>query len=245
MPDVADVSKPSVVPTVDDITGKTFEPSLMLEKSDIAGDGVPEGDNVDVSYVDDMVTEGVKIPSTEGLSEAGDPSVRDTVDGLMENVPPGGDVVSPTVIDAVNDPVVGETVTPSVRDTNMEDAEGMDFYVPSATGFEDVTAGGAKEGMIPCVADSGVKTVDLPERSAPIVSQGVEETLDADLEDVVPEDAGKEKKSKKMKHKKVADDGEPSEPKKKLSKEERAAKCARKTERKARRAVEKAQKLRL
>ncbi|GAA0167230.1 hypothetical protein LIER_22208 [Lithospermum erythrorhizon] len=55
MSDVADVSEPSVIPTISDTTGKTVEHSLMLEKSaDVAADDAPERDNVDVTHVDDM-----------------------------------------------------------------------------------------------------------------------------------------------------------------------------------------------
>ncbi|GAA0167232.1 hypothetical protein LIER_22209 [Lithospermum erythrorhizon] len=40
---------------------------------------------------------------------------------------------------------MAERVTPSVRDTDVEDADGMNFYVPSATGTEDVTVGGKRK----------------------------------------------------------------------------------------------------
>ncbi|GAA0158837.1 hypothetical protein LIER_15762 [Lithospermum erythrorhizon] len=67
---------------------------------------------------------------------------------------------------------------------------------------------------------------------------GIDDTLDDDVHVVFREDAGPKKKSKKMKHKNNANVSEPFLPKKKLSKEERAAKRARKAERRARKAAE-------
>ncbi|GAA0178579.1 hypothetical protein LIER_29857 [Lithospermum erythrorhizon] len=92
--------------------------------------------------------------------------------------------------------------------------------------------------VTPSVTDTCVETTERLERST--VGQGVGDTLDANL-DINPKVAGHEKKkSKKRKHKKVANDGESSEPKKKLCKEERAAKKARKVERRARRGAQEA-----
>ncbi|GAA0161588.1 hypothetical protein LIER_17868 [Lithospermum erythrorhizon] len=53
MSEVADVSDPSVKPSVEDTTGKTTEPSVVPDKSvgDVSED-VPEGDGVDVSHAD-------------------------------------------------------------------------------------------------------------------------------------------------------------------------------------------------
>ncbi|GAA0163615.1 hypothetical protein LIER_19436 [Lithospermum erythrorhizon] len=104
-----------------------------------------------------------------------------------------------------------ENVTPSVRDTYMDDVEVMGFYVPSATGTEDVIARLADNDVAPSVVDINAEEVEIPEN------------------------AGQEnKKSKKRNHKSGAERrnvyaGEPSEPKKKLSKEEKAAKKARRT----------------
>ncbi|GAA0182951.1 hypothetical protein LIER_30460 [Lithospermum erythrorhizon] len=72
--------------------------------------------------------------------------------------------------------------------------------IPHVVDTEPVPAEAADEG----VADFGVKTDDPPKRSAPNVGQCVKNTLDADIEDVVPKDVGQEKKSKKRKHKKAA-----------------------------------------
>ncbi|GAA0167475.1 hypothetical protein LIER_22401 [Lithospermum erythrorhizon] len=86
--DTTDVLEPSIIPTVDDTTGKTVEPSLVLEKAtNGAGDNVPEGDSVDVSHAEKMVTEEVVMPSTEGLGVFVDPSVKDTLDGLKDSTP--------------------------------------------------------------------------------------------------------------------------------------------------------------
>ncbi|GAA0148628.1 hypothetical protein LIER_08017 [Lithospermum erythrorhizon] len=114
------------------------------------------------------------------------------------------------------------------------------------------------EGMdadIPSVTDIEAETARNMER--PYVGQGVDDTLDDNFHEVIPEEAGPKKKSKKRKHKKSVDAGESSVPKKKLSKEsvdagessvpkkklskeEKAVKKARKAERRARRAAQEA-----
>ncbi|GAA0172006.1 hypothetical protein LIER_25916 [Lithospermum erythrorhizon] len=156
--DVADVSKPSRIPTVDDGEGKTAEPSHIFEKVDnIAANVDPEGGNMDVSCDEGVMTEEVEILSSENLVESVDPSVKDTMDGLKESAPIGGDVVKPTVIDTDNDPVI---------------IKGMNVDIPSATGNEHVTTGSTGVGVIPSVADTSAETADLPEeRSMPIVGK--------------------------------------------------------------------------
>ncbi|GAA0168072.1 hypothetical protein LIER_22876 [Lithospermum erythrorhizon] len=91
---------------------------------------------------------------------------------------------------------------------------------------------------IPSVTDTEAKTAGNMER--PSVGHWIDDILDDDIHEVIPEDAGSKKKSKKRKHKNNDDVGEPSVPKKKLSKEEKAAKKAKKAERKARRAAQEA-----
>ncbi|GAA0161620.1 hypothetical protein LIER_17895 [Lithospermum erythrorhizon] len=86
------------------------------------------------------------------------------MDGLRENAPIWGVVVRPTIIDVVNDPVMAEIVTSSVRDSDMEDVEGMD-----------------------CVVDSCVETTDLPERSAPTIGkEAIKKEVDVPEKEVPP-----------------------------------------------------------
>ncbi|GAA0144955.1 hypothetical protein LIER_36041 [Lithospermum erythrorhizon] len=186
------------------------------------GEDVLKGDGVDVSEVDEVVTEGVKIPSAEDLGDKVESSVKDTIHGLKGDSTSGGDVLKPTVDDFVKDTMV----------------EGMDAAIPNVVDTELVTAKAADGGDIPSVTDTNAETAGKEER--PIVGQGVDGTLDADIQEVIPKDDGRKKKSKKRKHKKSVEAGETSEPKKKLSKEERATKRARKAERKAKRDTEKA-----
>ncbi|GAA0173879.1 hypothetical protein LIER_27389 [Lithospermum erythrorhizon] len=164
MSEVADVSDPPTNPSVEDTMGKTAEPSAMSDKStgDVGKD-IPEGDDVNVSHADKVVTDGVKIPKPVTAKAA------------------------------------GKGVIPSVFDTNDEIARSME---------------------------------------RPTAGEGVDDTLDANIQEVIPKDAGQKKKSKKRKHKRSADVGESSEPKKKLSKEERKDKRERKAERKAKMAAE-------
>ncbi|GAA0174288.1 hypothetical protein LIER_27712 [Lithospermum erythrorhizon] len=114
----------------------------------------------------------------------------------------------------------------------------MDANIPSVVDTELVIAKVADEGVTPSVTDTDAETVGHMER--PTIGQGIDDTVDADIQEVIPDDFGQKKKSKKRKHKKSADVGESSLPKKKLSKEEGAAKKARKVERRARRVVQKA-----
>ncbi|GAA0153720.1 hypothetical protein LIER_11891 [Lithospermum erythrorhizon] len=177
MSETADMSDPPANSSLKYTTGKTVEPSIVSEKyTGHVGEDVLEGDGIDVSQADKIMTERVKSPSDVDL---------------------------------------GKNVEPS-----------------------PVTAKAIGEWMIPSVTNTCAKTAESMER--PTVTQGVDNTLDADIQEVTPEDVGQKKKSKKRKHKKMADAGEISEPKKKLSKEERAAKRARKAERKAKRATKKA-----
>ncbi|GAA0157339.1 hypothetical protein LIER_14627 [Lithospermum erythrorhizon] len=142
-------------------------------------DDNPKGGDVDVSYADYMVTEGVKMPSTENLVKSMDPCVRDTLDGLKDDTPIGGDVMSPSV----NDPEVEESVIRSVRDTTVEVVEGMNVDISSATGTEPVTAGSNCDNMVSSVVDTGAETADLPEQiSMPTAGQAVDDTLNVDVE---------------------------------------------------------------
>ncbi|GAA0141273.1 hypothetical protein LIER_02453 [Lithospermum erythrorhizon] len=126
---------------------------------------------------------------------------------------------------------------PSVDDA-VEDtiAKGMYADILSIIDIEPVTTKATDEGVIRSVTDA--ETAGSIER--PTVSQGIDDTLDVDIQEVIPEEGSQKKKSKKRKHKKMVDASETSEPKNKLSKEEKAAKRARKVERKDNRAVEKA-----
>ncbi|GAA0179099.1 hypothetical protein LIER_29930 [Lithospermum erythrorhizon] len=130
MSDATDMLDPPATPSIDDSTGKTVEPSVVSEKSvgDV-GEDVPEGDGVDVCLPDDIVTEGVKIPSTKELGENVDPSVKDTVDGLKDGSSSWGDVLDPTINE-------------SVKDTTVES---MDVDRSAVAGIEPVTAKPADE----------------------------------------------------------------------------------------------------
>ncbi|GAA0161619.1 hypothetical protein LIER_17894 [Lithospermum erythrorhizon] len=52
MSDATDVSEQSIIPTIDDTTGQTVEPSLVSKKADnVVGDDVLEGDSADMSLI--------------------------------------------------------------------------------------------------------------------------------------------------------------------------------------------------
>ncbi|GAA0148409.1 hypothetical protein LIER_36717 [Lithospermum erythrorhizon] len=108
-------------------------------------------------------------------------------------------------------PSVKASKGPSVEDPSVEDtvSEGMEIDIPSVPDIEPVTAE-ATENMTPSVTDTGDDTV----------GQDDNYTMDANVENVIPEKASQEKKkSKKRRVRKLADTAETSEPKKKLSKE--------------------------
>ncbi|GAA0161321.1 hypothetical protein LIER_17664 [Lithospermum erythrorhizon] len=185
--DAEDLSEHPTVPSVVDSMGKTLEP-FDVSIGDM-GSGVDnlEGGSVNVSIADDTVSDAGKQPSVKNLGECVDPSVKDNVDGLKESVPIRGDEARPTV----NGPVKVENVTPSVKDTTMEDAEGMKMMdVPSAAGTHGMTRG--REDVTPSVTDTGVSAAgQLVERTKPTSGEGLTNTLNADREDLeIHEDAG-------------------------------------------------------
>ncbi|GAA0184252.1 hypothetical protein LIER_31540 [Lithospermum erythrorhizon] len=56
-----------------------------------------------------------------------------------------------------------ETVTPIVKDIDVENAEGMELIgIPSTAGTDDLTVGHAEDDVTPSAADTGAKTADLP-----------------------------------------------------------------------------------
>ncbi|GAA0154090.1 hypothetical protein LIER_37801 [Lithospermum erythrorhizon] len=197
MSEGADVSKPSIMPSINTSKDKTTEPPVIPEEP-VKVDA-SSGANVYVreSCVEDVVTKNVERPSTEGLGASIDPSVNDTLDGLKDSTPLEGDVLELSVADTID--------------------EGMD-------------------AEIPCVVDTEAETDGNLER--PYAGHGVDDTLDDDIHEVIPEEAGPKKKYKKRKHRKSANADESSMPMKKLSKEEKAAKKARKAERRARRVAQ-------
>ncbi|GAA0153941.1 hypothetical protein LIER_12059 [Lithospermum erythrorhizon] len=99
----------------------------------------------------------------------------------------------------------------------------MDPNIPSDIDTESVNAKAADVGVTPSLTDSDVETAANMERPTEVISK----------------DTGQKKRSKKRKHKKSVDAGESSVPKKKLSKEERTAKKARKAEGRGRRVAQK------
>ncbi|GAA0155797.1 hypothetical protein LIER_38155 [Lithospermum erythrorhizon] len=145
--------------------GKTAEHLIVSDKSvdDVSKD-VPEGDGVDVSHADN-VTEDVEVPNTEGLDVNVDPSVEDTLNGLKDSTPSGGDVLRPSVDDSIKDTV----------------ADGMDTDIPSVVDIEPVTTKAADEGVIPSVTNKDTETAGNIEK--PSIGRGVDDTMDADIQE--------------------------------------------------------------
>ncbi|GAA0158727.1 hypothetical protein LIER_15674 [Lithospermum erythrorhizon] len=212
--DVGGDGSHSAIPTEEDVIGEEIYP-------------IVEGRVGDSSYA-----ETGDVPNLSKHIVA--PSAADLMAKIVE---PSNFSESVVDVDAVERPSADdlmETVTPSVGDIAMEDAEGMESTnIPRAAGIEDLIAE-VDDVVTPTTIDTSPEVNDLlEEREEPIV---VEE---------IPEDAGREKKkSKKRKHKSGAekrdvDVREPSELKNKLSMEERTAKRAMRAERKASKATEK------
>ncbi|GAA0184205.1 hypothetical protein LIER_31493 [Lithospermum erythrorhizon] len=88
----ADMLEPFVIPSVVDTTSKTTDSSLVSKKAvNVDGDNVPEGDSVELSHTKKTETEEVVMLSTEGLGVFIYPSDKDTLDGLKDSTPSGGD----------------------------------------------------------------------------------------------------------------------------------------------------------
>ncbi|GAA0167416.1 hypothetical protein LIER_22356 [Lithospermum erythrorhizon] len=157
--------------------------------ADVGGDEskseIPTKANVVDETITPIVEEGVEHSScAEGAANLSEHSVVPSDTDFMGKtvMPPndGGEEARPTVIDTVNDPVMVETATPSVRDTAMEDDDGMtSMDVPSAGSTEDVTAG--KGDVTPSVADKSAGVVGLSEeRAEPTTGDGVANTLNTE-----------------------------------------------------------------
>ncbi|GAA0186800.1 hypothetical protein LIER_34088 [Lithospermum erythrorhizon] len=101
MSDVADMTDPSVNPSVEDTTGKIDGPSFMSESSpgDL-GENISGGNGVDVSQADETITEEVRSPSDVDLDkDVVEPSVKNTMHGLKGDSTSGGDVLQLTIDD--------------------------------------------------------------------------------------------------------------------------------------------------
>ncbi|GAA0162985.1 hypothetical protein LIER_18964 [Lithospermum erythrorhizon] len=179
MSEAVDVSDPYVK----DTSGKTDEPTIVSEKfADVVGKDVPGRDGVYVSHVN-MVTEGMEVPSTEGLGVDVDHIVEETLDGLKDSTPSGGDVPRPSVDDSVKDTIV----------------EGMDADIPSGVDTEPVTAKAADEGMTPSVTYTCVETVANIEE--PTLGRGVDDTMDIDIQEKLSKEERVAKRARKAERK--------------------------------------------
>ncbi|GAA0155644.1 hypothetical protein LIER_13330 [Lithospermum erythrorhizon] len=200
-----------------------------------------------------------EIPEVSEIAEvadASDPSITPSVEDAM------GKTVEPLVVydksvDDVGKHVpVGDDIDLSHKDKAMTKGEKVptttdlgnkvetlwlrlwDADIASVVDRKPVTAKATNEGVIPSITDTNAESTGNMKR--PTSGQGLDDTLDSDIQEVIPKDVGQKKKSKKRKHKKSFDVGESSKPKRKLSKEERKSKRARKAERKAKRAADEA-----
>ncbi|GAA0154285.1 hypothetical protein LIER_12313 [Lithospermum erythrorhizon] len=152
--------------------------------------------------------------SGRDVAESTDPAVEDVVPDVVEGP-------STEVLDTMEEPSVKDTVDKAVvqddllttSDTNT--AEGMSTNIPRVDDLEPTT-----------------------EEACDYVDQGYTETLNEDVEVLIP--TPETKKSKKRKLRKMSE-ARPSEPKQKLTREDKAAKKARRAERRARKAARRAQ----
>ncbi|GAA0148721.1 hypothetical protein LIER_08087 [Lithospermum erythrorhizon] len=202
------MSEPSMTPSVNASKDKTGEtPTISKDHVKIDASSEAAGDE-NVSCAEDMMTENVEGPSTEGLCKNVDSSVKDIVDGWKDSTFLEEDVLEPSI---------ANTIT-----------ECMDNDIPSIDGIEPVIASAIGK-VTPSVTDTATETVDQEEIDT--MDADVE---DMTLEKASQE----KKKSNKRRLRKLADTVETSEPKKKLSKEKRAAKRDRKAERRSRNATD-------
>ncbi|GAA0159516.1 hypothetical protein LIER_16270 [Lithospermum erythrorhizon] len=102
--DVGGDKSMSEIPTKENVADKTITPIVeegvedyscvegvtnLLEYPAVPSNTDLMGGSVNVSSVDDTMTDADKQPSDENVSEAVDPSAKDIVDGLNENAPIG------------------------------------------------------------------------------------------------------------------------------------------------------------
>ncbi|GAA0153327.1 hypothetical protein LIER_11594 [Lithospermum erythrorhizon] len=93
-------------------------PPVLVDHAKIVDSGGAAGDD-NMLVAEDMVTENVEGPSTEGLGANVGPSVKDAMDGWKDSTSLEGDVLEPSVANPI--------------------AEGMDTDIPSVDDFEPAT----------------------------------------------------------------------------------------------------------
>ncbi|GAA0184764.1 hypothetical protein LIER_32052 [Lithospermum erythrorhizon] len=107
--------------------------------------------------------------------------------------------------------------------------KGLKMMNLSTNILEEILVGGKEAGDSTSIVEDIPSAAGTKPVTINAADQGVDDTLDGDIQEVILEDPGKKKKSKKRKHKKSANIGESSKPKR-----------ARKVERRAKRAAEEA-----
>ncbi|GAA0149559.1 hypothetical protein LIER_08704 [Lithospermum erythrorhizon] len=147
------------------------------------------------------------------MGKTANPSVvaEKSVDDVGKDVPKrdGKDVLQADEIvtegvKSTSDVDLGKNVEPSVEDTihGLKDgsSSGGDVLKPLV---DDCVKDNVAEGM-----DADIpNVVDTEPVTAKAVDEGVDDILDGDIQEVIPEDVGPKKKSKKRKYKKSADAG--------------------------------------
>ncbi|GAA0142648.1 hypothetical protein LIER_03495 [Lithospermum erythrorhizon] len=108
-------------------------------------------------------TMGVEVPSTGTMGVDVNLIVEDTLDGMKNFTPSGGDVLRPSVDDSIKDTVVKD----------------MDVDIPSVVNTEPVIAKAADEGVTLSVTNTDAGTAGNMKR--PTVGQGIDDTLDGDI----------------------------------------------------------------
>ncbi|GAA0172305.1 hypothetical protein LIER_26156 [Lithospermum erythrorhizon] len=81
----AEMSESTVTPSVNASEGKTAGPPIIPEE--LVKVDVSSGADVRESCAEDILTENIEGPSTEGVGANVDPSVKDTLDGLKDSTP--------------------------------------------------------------------------------------------------------------------------------------------------------------
>ncbi|GAA0158740.1 hypothetical protein LIER_15686 [Lithospermum erythrorhizon] len=163
---------------------------------------------------------------TDISDPSANPYVEDTTDVSQADMDVTGGLKTPSTED------LNDKAEPSIKHTMNElksdSTSREDMLQPTINDSTKDTVVKSMTVDIPSVTDTDTEPAENMERST--IGQGGD-----DIMEVSPEDVGQKKKFKKRKHKKSANVGESFEAKRKLSKEERVAKRARKAERRARR----------
>ncbi|GAA0160646.1 hypothetical protein LIER_17154 [Lithospermum erythrorhizon] len=151
-----------------------------------ADDDVGGEECYDAIHVEeDVLGEGIAPIIEEGVNDSSCVEKSDIVDVAEPSVVPSVDDTNGKTTEPSGGDELELSVSDSVKDTSVE---GINVDIPSATDIMKETVEPIDESINPSVVDTGAEIAEGMER--PTVGQGVDDTLDDDIQVVIPEEVG-------------------------------------------------------